>query len=315
MKFFRKAVEAVRQGLARTATVLGGGLRSLLVGRRLDDDVIDEIEAALIGADVGVRAATEIVGELRSAVRAGELERGEDAIDFLKDRLKRRWDDAPIDIAVAEPGPTVVLVVGVNGVGKTTSVAKIAHTLRQEGRSVVLAAADTFRAGAVEQLATWADRLGVDLVRGTAGADPAAVVFDAVDAALARKADVLLVDTAGRLHVEANLMRQLVKIREVIERKIPGAPHEVLLVLDATSGQNGLQQAAVFGEAVGVTGIFLAKLDGTARGGIVVAIRDALEVPVKLVGVGEQVEDVQPFDANGFIDAMFESTSESATEP
>jgi fused signal recognition particle receptor len=315
VRFFRKAVGAVRQGLARTATVLGGGLRSLLSGRRLDDDVIDEIEAALIGADVGVRASTEIVEELRAAVRAGELERGEDAIDFLKDRLKRRWDDAPIDIAVAEPGPTVVLVVGVNGVGKTTSVAKIAHTLRQEGRSVVLAAADTFRAGAVEQLATWADRLGVDLVRGAAGADPAAVVFDAVDAALARKADVLLVDTAGRLHVEANLMRQLVKIREVIERKIPGAPHEVLLVLDATSGQNGLQQASVFGEAVGVTGIFLAKLDGTARGGIVVAIRDALEVPVKLVGVGERVEDVQPFDANGFIDAMFDATAESAAKP
>ena len=315
MRFFRKAVDAVRQGLARTATVLGGGLRSLLAGRRLDDDVIDEIEAALIGADVGVRAATEIVEELRTAVRAGDLERGEDAIEFLKDRLKRRWDDAPIDIAVADPGPTVVLVVGVNGVGKTTSVAKIAHTLREEGRSVVLAAADTFRAGAVEQLATWADRLGVDLVRGTAGADPAAVVFDALDAALARKADVLLVDTAGRLHVEANLMRQLVKIREVIERKIPGAPHEVLLVLDATSGQNGLQQAAVFGDAVGVTGIFLAKLDGTARGGIVVAIRDALEVPVKLVGVGERVEDVQPFDADGFVDAMFESASESGSKP
>ena len=191
--------------------------------------------------------------------------------------------------------------------------AKIAHTLRGEGRSVVLAAADTFRAGAVEQLAIWADRLGVDLIRGAAGADPAAVVFDAVDAALARNADVLLVDTAGRLHVEANLMRQLVKIREVIARKIPGAPHEVLLVLDATSGQNGLQQATVFGEAVGVTGIFLAKLDGTARGGIVVAIRDALKVPVKLVGVGERVEDVQPFDPDAFIDAMFAAETESAS--
>ncbi len=201
----------------------------------------------------------------------------------------------------------MVLVVGVNGVGKTTSVAKIAHTLRSEGRSVVLAAADTFRAGAVEQLAIWADRLGVDLVRGKAGADPAAVVFDAVDAAISRKADVLLVDTAGRLHVDSGLMRQLVKVREVIERKIPGAPHEVLLVLDATSGQNALAQAKVFGEAVGVTGLFLAKLDGTARGGIVVAIRDTLEVPVKLVGVGERVEDVQPFDPEAFIDAMFES--------
>ncbi len=313
MRFFKKAAQAVRQGLARTRSVLGSGLRSLLAGRRLDDELIDEIEASLIGADVGVKATTEIVSELREAVKKGELEKGEDAIEFLKSRLKRRWDDAPVDIAVADPSPTVVLVVGVNGVGKTTSVAKIAHTLRAEGRSVVLAAADTFRAGAVEQLATWADRLGVDLIRGAAGADPAAVVFDAVDATLARKADVLLVDTAGRLHVEVNLMRQLVKIREVIARKIPGAPHEVLLVLDATSGQNGLQQATVFGEAVGVTGIFLAKLDGTARGGIVVAIRDALKVPVKLVGVGERVEDVQPFDPDAFIDAMFAAESESAS--
>ena len=305
MRLFKRTIAAVRQGLARTAGALGGGLRSLLAGRRLDDQLVDEIEARLIAADVGVRAATEIVDRLRASVRSGELERGEDAIDFLKAELKRRWDDDVPEIATAAQPPTVVLVVGVNGVGKTTSVAKIAHTLRAEGRSVVLAAADTFRAGAVEQLAIWADRLGVDLVRGAEGADPAAVVFDAVDAVLGRGADVLLVDTAGRLHVDAGLMRQLVKIREVIERKIPGAPHEVLLVLDATSGQNALEQARVFGEAVGVTGLFLAKLDGTARGGIAVAIRDSLDVPVKLVGVGERVEDVEPFDPESFIDAMF----------
>ena len=307
MRLFKRTIAAVRQGLARTAGALGGGLRSLLAGRRLDDELVDEIEARLIAADVGVRAATEIVERLRASVRSGELERGEDAIDFLKAELKRRWDDDVPEIATAAQPPTVVLVVGVNGVGKTTSVAKIAHTLRAEGRSVVLAAADTFRAGAVEQLAIWADRLGVDLVRGAEGADPAAVVFDAVDAVLGRGADVLLVDTAGRLHVDAGLMRQLVKIREVIERKIPGAPHEVLLVLDATSGQNALEQARVFGEAVGVTGLFLAKLDGTARGGIAIAIRDSLSVPVKLVGVGERVEDVQPFDPDSFIDAMFDA--------
>lgn len=305
MKFFKRTIEAVRKGLSRTANAFGDGLRSLLSGRRLDDELIDEIEARLIGADVGVRTTSEIVDELRGAVRHGELERGEDAIDFLKNRLKRRWDGESPGIAVADTAPTVVLVVGVNGVGKTTSVAKIAQSLRQEGRSVVLAAADTFRAGAVEQLAIWADRLGVDLVRGAAGADPAAVVFDAADSALSKKADVLLVDTAGRLHVDAGLMRQLVKIREVLERKIPGAPHEVLLVLDATSGQNALAQAKSFGEAVGVTGIFLAKLDGTARGGIVVAIRDSLNVPVKLIGVGERPEDVQPFDPDAFIDEMF----------
>ena len=307
MRLFKRTIAAVRQGLARTAGALGGGLRSLLAGRRLDDQLVDEIEARLIAADVGVRAATEIVDRLRASVRSGELERGEDAIDFLKAELKRRWDDDVPEIATAAQPPTVVLVVGVNGVGKTTSVAKIAHTLRAEGRSVVLAAADTFRAGAVEQLAIWADRLGVDLVRGAEGADPAAVVFDAVDAVLGRGADVLLVDTAGRLHVDAGLMRQLVKIREVIERKIPGAPHEVLLVLDATSGQNALEQARVVGEAVGVTGLFLAKLDGTARGGIAIAIRDSLSVPVKLVGVGERVEDVQPFDPDSFIDAMFDA--------
>lgn len=309
MKLFKRTIAAVREGLARTAGALGGGLRALLTGRRLDDEVVDEIEARLIAADVGVRAATEIVDELRESVRRGELERGEDAIDFLKTRLKARWDGDIPEIATAAAPPTVVLVVGVNGVGKTTSVAKIAHTLRREGRSVVLAAADTFRAGAVEQLAIWADRLGVDLVRGVEGADPAAVVFDAVDAAIARKADVLLVDTAGRLHVDTGLMRQLVKVREVIQRKLPDAPHEVLLVLDATSGQNALEQARVFGEAVGVTGLFLAKLDGTARGGIAVAIRDAMDIPVKLVGVGERVEDVQPFDPDLFIDAMFESDS------
>jgi len=313
LRFFKRTIEAVRRGLSRTANVFGGGLRTLLTGRRLDADLIDEIEARLIGADVGVRATTEIVDELRDAVRRGELERGEDAIDFLKNRLKRRWDGEAPGIAVADAKPTVVLVVGVNGVGKTTSVAKIAQSLRQEGRSVVLAAADTFRAGAVEQLAIWADRLGVDLVRGAAGADPAAVVFDAAESAVSRGADVLLVDTAGRLHVDAGLMRQLVKIREVIERKIPGAPHEVLLVLDATSGQNALAQAKTFGEAVGVTGIFLAKLDGTAKGGIVVAIRDALDVPVKLIGVGERPEDVQPFDPDAFIEEMFGGESKTAS--
>ena len=313
MKFFKSAIGAVRKGLRRTAGALGGGLRSILVGRSLDDELIDEIEMRLIGADVGVKTTTEIIEEMRAAVSRGELERGEDAIEFLKARLKSRWEDSSPDIVTAQNPPTVVLVVGVNGVGKTTSIAKIAHTLRQEGRSVMLAAADTFRAGAVEQLATWAKRLDVEIVRGAEGADPAAVVFDALDASIARKADVLLVDTAGRLHVEERLMRQLVKIRDVIERKIPDAPHEVLLVLDATSGQNALQQAQVFGDSVGVTGIFLAKLDGTARGGIALAIRDTLDVPVKLVGVGETPEDVQPFDPDSFIEAMFEDPTGATT--
>jgi len=307
MAFFRGAVDAIRRGLARTAQALGAGLRSMLHGRALSEALIDEIESRLIAADVGVRAAREIVAALRRDFRAGRVPRGEDALEFLKRTLKERWGPQDRSLAVAPTAPTVILVCGVNGAGKTTSVAKIARTLRDQGRSVLLAAADTYRAGAVAQLAIWAERLGVEIVRGQQGADPAAVTFDAVEAALARKVDVLLVDTAGRLHTQEHLMRQLGKIRNVIARKIPGAPHETLLVLDATSGQNAIQQARVFREIAQVTGLFLAKLDGTARGGIVVAIRDELDVPVKLVGVGERPEDVQPFDPDAFVEAMFES--------
>lgn len=307
MAFFRSALDAIKKGLARTAQVLGSGLRTLLHGRPLSEELIDEIEVRLIAADVGVRGTREIVDALRKDFRAGRVPRGEDALAFLKQTLKARWGPQDRSLAVASKSPTVILVCGVNGAGKTTSVAKIAKTLRDEGRTVLLAAADTYRAGAVAQLSIWAERLGVEIVRGQAGADPAAVTFDAVEAALARGVDVLLVDTAGRLHTQEHLMRQLSKIRNVIARKIDGAPHETLLVLDATSGQNAIQQARVFREAAQVTGIFLAKLDGTARGGIVVAIRDELDVPVKLVGVGERPEDVQPFDPDRFVEAMFET--------
>ena len=307
MAFFRSAIDAIKKGLARTAQVLGAGLRTLLHGRPLSEELIDEIEVRLIAADVGVKGTREIVDALRRDFRAGRVPRGEDALVFLKQTLKARWGPQDRTLATAATKPTVILVCGVNGAGKTTSVAKIAKTLRDEGRSVLLAAADTYRAGAVAQLSIWAERLGVDIVRGQAGADPAAVTFDAVEAAIARGTDVLLVDTAGRLHTQENLMRQLSKIRNVIARKIDGAPHETLLVLDATSGQNAIQQARVFREAAQITGIFLAKLDGTARGGIVVAIRDELDVPVKLVGVGERPEDVQPFDPDRFVEAMFAS--------
>ncbi len=306
MGLFRSTIDRVRRGLARTAGSLGGGLRTVLAGRSLDEDLIEEIEAMLIGADVGVEATAAIVDELRADWKAGRVSTGEEVLDHLKSSLKDRWQDVDRRIAVAPEAPTVILVVGVNGVGKTTSVAKIAHSLREEGRSVLLAAADTFRAGAVAQLSIWSERLGVSIVKGAQGSDPASVAYDAADAAVARKVDVLLVDTAGRLHNQGDLMRQLVKIRDVIRKKIPGAPHEVLLVLDATSGQNGLVQARSFEEAVDITGVFLSKLDGTARGGIVVAIRDQLSVPVKLVGVGERPEDVEPFDPATFIDAIFD---------
>ena len=303
--FFRKAVEAIRKGLQKTAEVLGAGFRSILHGRALSEELIDEVERTLVSADVGVKAAREIAADLRAEFRSGRVPRGEDAIEFLKARLKERLGSGARGIATAPSRPTVVLVVGINGAGKTTSVAKIAKSLRDDGRTVLLAAADTFRAGAVAQLETWSRRLGVDIVKGAQGADPAAVAFDAADAAIARGVDVLLVDTAGRLHTQDNLMRQLTKIRNVITKKIPGAPHETLLVLDATSGQNAVAQATAFKAACDVTGIFLAKLDGTAKGGIVVAIRDALDVPVKLVGVGETPDDVQPFDPDAFVEGMF----------
>jgi len=305
MGLFRSALDAIKKGLHKTAEAIGGQLRSLLLGRTLSEELIDEIESRLIAADVGVKAARELVEGLRKEFRSGTLSRGEDELEYLKKSLKSRWPAEARAIVVAERKPTVVLVVGVNGVGKTTSVAKIARSLKDEGRTVLLAAADTFRAGAVAQLTVWSERLGIEIVKGKAGADPAAVAFDAADAAIARGVDVLLVDTAGRLHTQDNLMRELSKIRNVLAKKIPGAPHEVLLVLDATSGQNAVQQARLFGSAAGVTGIFLAKLDGTARGGIVVAIREELDVPVKLIGVGERPEDVQPFDPDRFVEAMF----------
>ena len=306
--FFRSAFEAVKRGLSRTASAVGQGLRSALHGRTLDDALIADVEHRLIAADVGVSAARDLVATLRAEYRAGRVAKGEDALEHLKRQLKDRLapsEGQSVGIAVTGEKPAVVLVVGVNGVGKTTSVAKIAHSLTAQGRTVLLAAADTYRAGAVAQLAIWAERLGIEIVRGAPGADPAAVAFDAVQAALARKVDVLLIDTAGRLHNESSLMRQLVKIRDVVRKQIPSAPHETLLVLDATSGQNAIAQAKSFREAVAVTGLFIAKMDGTARGGVVVAIRDELGIPVKLIGVGERPEDVEPFDADSFVDAVF----------
>jgi fused signal recognition particle receptor len=303
---FTTTAGAIRRGLARTREALGGSLRTLLAGRSIGPDVIDEIEARLIRADVGPRATTAIIDELREAHRAGDVAKGVDALEFLKTRLKARFEGADRHLQAAVSGPSVILVVGVNGSGKTTSLAKLAKSLKDQGRSVLVAAADTYRAGAISQLEIWAQRLGVEIIKGAPKSDPAAVVFDATDAALARGVDSLLVDTAGRLHTQQNLMRQLTKIRDVVSRKVPGAPHEVLLVLDATAGQNAINQAEIFKQAVAVTGIFLAKLDGTAKGGIVVAIHDALGIPVKLVGLGETPDDVEVFEPDAFVEAMFE---------
>ncbi len=306
MGVFTTTVAAFRRALGRTREALGGGLRRLLAGRELRETLIDEIETRLIIADVGVKTTAAILDGLRQAFHSGRVKRGEEALEFLKHELKDRLASDDRSIATAETGPTVILVAGVNGSGKTTSVAKLAHAMGGDGRSVLLAAADTFRAGAVAQLDIWAERLGVEIVKGKPGGDPAAVAFDAAEASIARDVDVLIIDTAGRLHTHDHLMRELSKIRTVVAKQVPGAPHEVLLVLDATSGQNAIVQAEIFKKAVDITGIVLAKLDGTAKGGVVLAIQDALHIPVKLVGTGETPDAIEPFDPDAFVEAMFE---------
>ena len=299
MGLFKTTAGAMRRSLSRTRSALKG-LGTMLLGRQLDASVIDDIERHLLQADVGLAATETIVADLRKRVLA---ESGVDAQDALHAAIINLLG-IPQPLATITDGPMVLLVTGVNGVGKTTSVAKIAHALLADGRSVLLAAADTFRAGAVAQLQVWGERLGIDVIFGPPGADPAAVAFDAMDAAIARSVDVLLVDTAGRMHNEKGLMRELVKIRDVIGKRLPDAPHEVLLVLDATQGQNALAQAEAFRKSVDITGLFLAKLDGSARGGVVLAIADELGLPVKLVGVGERLEDVEVFQPEQFTKAL-----------
>lgn len=305
MGIFKSTIGKLKKGLTRTRETFAGGLRSMLLGRKVDEQLIGELERRLIESDVGVVATRRLIAGIREDVKAGELTRGEDVLAYMKRELKAMWPQADRRLREAETGVTVILVTGINGVGKTTSIAKLCKSLRDEGRTVLLGACDTFRAGAVRQLEIWGERLGVEVVKGQQGGDPAAVAFDACSAAVSRGVDVLILDTAGRLHTQDPLMRQLEKIRKVIERQIPGGPHEVLLVLDATSGQNALRQAEEFHKSAGVTGIFLSKLDGTAKGGIVIAIREAVDIPVKFVGVGETPEDVEPFDPDGFIEAMF----------
>lgn len=303
MALFGKAVEKLVRGLSRTRRKFVQSLRSMLAGRQMDRSLVEELEAELIQADIGVATATKICEDLQAAYADKRIAKADDVIEFLKNELKLYWPQADREIRFAETPPTVVLVAGVNGTGKTTSVAKLAWLFKADGKKVCLGAGDTFRAAAVEQLKIWADRIGVDIITGSG--DAGAVVFDACDAAIARHADVLVVDTAGRFHTQENLMRELTKIRDVVARKIPGAPHEVLLVLDATTGQNAISQARAFAEAIDVTGIFLAKLDGTARGGVVVAIRNEVNLPVKFVGLGETYEDIEPFDPEQFVDALF----------
>jgi fused signal recognition particle receptor len=304
MRFFSSVGERLRQGLKRSQEFLSGGLTSVLEDDRpVDEGLYQEVEEVLIAADLGAMMAVDFVNRAREEAVFGTLTRARELRPLFRRFLHETLAAAaqPLDL---DHRPTIVLMLGVNGSGKTTTCAKLAARLKADGKQVLLAAADTFRAAAIEQLQTWGERVGVEVIRQTAGSDPAAVVFDAVKAATARQVDVLLIDTAGRLHTKSNLMDELTKLKRVIERQVPGAPHESLMVLDAPTGQNGFAQARMFHEAVGLSGVAVTKLDGTAKGGIVVRIVRELKLPIKLVGVGEKVDDLETFDATRFVDAL-----------
>jgi fused signal recognition particle receptor len=309
----KKASQSLIQGVKKTANVVRGGL-DVLVGRKLGDEECDELEATLIGADLGPRLAVELVDKAREAYKDREVQSPGEIAEFLKGCLKQEFPPQDSQPILAEDPPTVVLVVGVNGSGKTTSIAKLAHFYKQQGLKVLLAAGDTFRAAAVEQLKTWSERVGCDIVPAQQGADPASVAYNACEKALSQKFDMVIVDTAGRLHNKKNLMDELEKISRVVKKKVPTAPHEVLLVLDGTTGQNAVRQAEVFTEDVGVTGLIVTKLDGTAKGGAVLAMRSEVEVPVKWIGLGEKMTDLEPFNADTFLDAIFGEAGTDAAE-
>ena len=301
MGFFDK----LKAGLAKTKNALFGRLDQLFRGfSKVDVDMLEELEEVLITADVGVGPTEKIIDGLRGKIRAEKITEPEKVKTALEEILVSMIGEG--EPLVLDTKPSVILVIGVNGVGKTTSIAKIANLLKSEGKSVILAAADTFRAAAVDQLKIWADRVGVDIISHGEGSDPAAVVFDAVNAAKSRHSDVLIIDTAGRLHNKKNLMDELAKINRVVDRELPGCSRETLLVLDATTGQNAVSQAKEFRNSAPLTGLVLTKLDGTAKGGIVFSIREELGIPVKFICVGEQVDDLQYFKADEFVSALFE---------
>ena len=302
--------EKYEKGLEKTRKTFGQRLNELFANfRSVDEDFFEELEETLIGADVGFDTSLKITEALRQEVKLRNVKKPAQVQNTIIEKMVDLYEEAGINennaINLQPNGLTVILFVGVNGVGKTTSIGKLAHQYKLEGKKVLMAAADTFRAGAIDQLVVWGERSGVEVVRGNAGGDPAAVVFDAVERAKAEQADVLLVDTAGRLQNKVNLMKELEKIKRVIQREIPDAPHEVLLVVDATTGQNAMTQAKQFKETTDVTGLVLTKLDGTAKGGIVIAIRNELHLPVKLVGLGEGINDLEPFNANDFAMGLF----------
>ncbi|HBG9716538.1 TPA: signal recognition particle-docking protein FtsY [Enterococcus faecium] len=302
--------EKYDKGLEKTRKTFGERMNELFANfRTVDEDFFEELEETLIGADVGFETAIRITEALRQEVKLRNAKKSAEVQNAIIEKLVDLYEAEGInevnELNIQEDGLTVILFVGVNGVGKTTSIGKLAHQFKNEGKKVLMAAADTFRAGAIDQLVVWGERAGVEVVRGNAGGDPAAVVFDALERAKTEQPDVLLVDTAGRLQNKVNLMNELEKIKRVIQRELPEAPQETLLVLDATTGQNAMVQAKQFKETTDVTGLVLTKLDGTAKGGIVLAIRNELHLPVKLVGLGEGIDDLEPFDPNDFVVGLF----------
>lgn len=315
MGFFSKTLDKLKTALKKTAAVLTTDVRTLFIpGRQIDDAFLEEMETKFIKADMGVRNVESMVTAVRDRWKLGKIKNAQEAEQVVRAELLKGWDIGvggtggaeAREIRFAAEGPTVILVAGVNGAGKTTSIAKLASLMKNElGKKVMVCASDTFRAAAVDQLTIWSERLGVEIVKHKTGADPAAVAYDACEAAKSRGIEVLIVDTAGRLHTQQHLMRELTKIRDVVSKRIPNAPHEVILVLDATTGQNAVNQAKAFAEAIRVTGIFLAKLDGTAKGGVVLQIRDTLKIPVKFIGLGETPADIETFDPGRFVDALF----------
>ncbi|WP_338753966.1 signal recognition particle-docking protein FtsY [Bacillus sp. FJAT-52991] len=320
MSFFKKlkekftsttdqATEKFKSGLTKTRDNFSNKVNDLVARyRKIDEDFFEELEEILIGADVGFEIVMELIEQLKFEVKRRNTKDPAEVQDIITEKLVEIYqagEDTPNEVNIQENDLTVILFVGVNGVGKTTTIGKLAHKYKSEGKKVLLAAGDTFRAGAIDQLEVWGERTGVEVIKQGEGSDPAAVMYDAVRAAKSRNVDILLCDTAGRLQNKVNLMNELEKVKRVIEREIPGAPHEVLIVLDATTGQNAMVQAKTFKEATNVSGIVLTKLDGTAKGGIVLAIRKELDIPVKFVGLGEKMDDLQPFDAEKYVYGLF----------
>ena len=309
MGFFDK----LKQGLAKTKNAVFGQINEVVKNfRKVDEEFLEELEEIMICADMGAATTERVLDELRDRIKTDNIKDAEDVKGVLGEILMAQVGEGePLNL---EASPSVILVIGVNGVGKTTSIGKIANNLRKDGKKVIVAAADTFRAAAIEQLAIWCDRAGVELVRQNEGSDPASVVYDAIAAANKRKADVLIIDTAGRLHNKSNLMDELAKINRIISRELPGASRETLLVLDATTGQNAVMQAKKFQETADITGLILTKLDGTAKGGAIFSIKDEINIPVKYIGVGEHIDDMQPFDAKMFIDALMKEEEKKESD-